>query len=73
MQDGKTSDENAEKGGLQRYRVRLPGLISEEDVGLGDLIKRVTHAFGIRPCGVCERRATALNRRLVFSNGGHRR
>jgi hypothetical protein len=48
-------------------RVRLPGFVSEEDVGLGDSIKRVTSYLGIRPCGGCERRAAALNRRLVFT------
>jgi hypothetical protein len=49
------------------YRVRLPGFISEGEVGLGDVIKRVTHAVGIQPCGGCERRAAALNRLVVFS------
>ncbi len=50
----------------QPYRVRLPGFISEEQVGLGDTIKRATSAVGIRPCGGCARRATALNRWMVF-------
>jgi len=50
-------------------RVRLPGFISDEDVGLGDAIKRVTYAFGIKPCGGCERRAAALNRWMVFTGG----
>jgi hypothetical protein len=48
-------------------RVRLPGFIKDEEVGLGDAIKRVTYAFGLRPCGGCEQRATALNRRMVFT------
>jgi len=51
----------------QPYRVRLPGFISDEDVGLGDVIKRVTSTAGIRPCGGCAERAAALNRWLVFS------
>ena len=51
----------------QPYRVRLPGFITEEDVGLGDVIKRATYAVGIKPCGGCERRASALNRWMVFS------
>ena len=55
----------------QPYRVRLPGFISDKDVGLGDAIKRVTYAFGITPCGGCQRRAAALNRWLAFS--GRRR
>jgi hypothetical protein len=49
------------------YRMRLPGFIGDEDVGLGDAIKRVTYRFGITPCGGCERRAAALNAWLVFS------
>lgn len=48
------------------YRVRLPGLISDEEVGLGDVIKRTTTGIGIPPCGGCSRRASALNRWIVF-------
>ncbi len=51
----------------QYYEVRLPGFINDENVGLGDAVKRVTLAFGIRPCGGCEGRATRLNRWLVFT------
>jgi hypothetical protein len=51
----------------QPYRVRLPGFISDEDIGLGDVIKRATSAVGIKLCGGCKRRALALNRRLAFS------
>ncbi len=65
--------ENANSDGLKKrksqpYRMRLPRFISDEDVGLGDAIKHVTYAVGIRPCGGCERRAAALNRWLVFSH-----
>lgn len=49
------------------YNVRLPGFIRDEDVGLGDAIRRVTYAFGIRSCAGCERRAGSLNRWLVFT------
>ena len=49
------------------YRVRLPGFITDEEVGLGDIIKRATYAMGIRPCSGCEKRAAALNRWMVFS------
>jgi hypothetical protein len=52
---------------VRPHRVRLPGFVSDEDVGLGDAIKRATYALGIRPCSGCERRAAALNRLLVFS------
>ena len=49
------------------YRVRLPGFISDEEIGLGDAVKRATYAAGIKPCGGCGRRAAALNRWMVFT------
>ena len=51
----------------QPYRVRLPSFISDQEVGLGDAIKRVTYGFGIKPCGGCERRADTLNRWFAFT------
>ena len=48
-------------------RVRLPGFVSDKEVGLGDVIKHATYAMGIKPCGGCERRAARLNRWMVFS------
>jgi hypothetical protein len=48
-------------------RVRLPGFLVEDEIGLGDAIKRATYAMGLKPCGGCEKRATALNRWMVFS------
>lgn len=53
------------------HRLRLPGFITDEEVGLGDAVKRMTYAVGIMPCGGCEQRATTLNRWLTFS--GRRR
>jgi hypothetical protein len=49
-----------------RHRVRLPGFIAEEEIGLGDLVKRATHFAGVKPCGGCEKRAAALNRWMTF-------
>jgi hypothetical protein len=49
------------------HRVRLPGFLIDEEIGLGDLIKKATYATGIKPCGGCERRAAALNRWMRFS------
>jgi len=53
--------------GSSRYSVRLPRFLIDEEIGLGDAIKRVTYAMGIKPCGGCEQRATALNRWMHFS------
>ena len=61
---------DAGRDGPQRpapHRVRLPGFVSETEVGLGDVIKRATSLAGIRPCGSCHERAAGLNRWMVFS------
>lgn len=49
------------------HRVRLPGFLIDEEIGLGDAIKRMTYAMGIKPCGGCDKRATALNRWVHFT------
>jgi hypothetical protein len=54
------------------HRIRLPGFVSDEDIGLGDVVSRATSLFGIKPCEGCKRRAAALNRWMVFS-GRHSR
>jgi hypothetical protein len=55
----------------QPYRVRLPGFVSDDDIGLGDVITKSTSALGIRPCGGCAQRAAALNRWVVFDRGSY--
>jgi hypothetical protein len=54
------------------HRVRLPGFIIDQDIGLGDVIKRASSYVGIKPCGGCSRRADALNRWIVFTNRSSR-
>jgi hypothetical protein len=49
------------------HKMRLPGFLIEEEIGLGDAIKRATSYVGIKPCGGCEKRAAALNRWMTFS------
>ncbi len=51
------------------YRIRLPGFVTMEEVGLGDVAKRVTSSFGLAPCGGCGRRAAMLNQWVVFTGG----
>jgi len=63
----KEEDNSRDAGKDETYRVRLPGFISDEQVGLGDAVKRITYAAGIKPCGGCGRRAAALNRWMVFT------
>lgn len=49
------------------HQVRLPGFLIDEEIGAGDVIKRVAYAMGIKPCDGCEKRAAALNRWVRFS------
>lgn len=49
-------------------RMRLPGFIADEEIGLGDVIKRATSYFGMQPCAGCDRRAATLNRWMAFTN-----
>lgn len=58
---------NIEASKHQPHRLNIPGFITDEDIGLGGVIKRATYALGIKHCGGCQRRAGALNRWLVFS------
>jgi hypothetical protein len=67
LTEEETRDVQAEGSARLPHQVRLPGFILDEDVGLGSVVKRVTSAFGIRPCGGCEQRAATLNRWLVFT------
>ena len=65
-----TANENANSQSNstdESFRIRLPGFIRDEEIGLGDVVKRITYAAGIRPCGGCEGRARAMNRRVVFT------
>jgi hypothetical protein len=48
-------------------RVRLPGFVRDEEIGLGDVIKRATTLMGVRPCRGCGQRAARLNQRVVFT------
>lgn len=50
--------------GQARHHVRLPRFLVDEPVGLGQMVKRVTTAAGVKPCAPCERRAAQLDRWL---------
>lgn len=70
---GKNPAESLEDKGVSNkskqaaHYVRLPGFITDEEIGLGDAIQRTSSYFGIKPCGGCERGAAALNRWLAFT------
>jgi hypothetical protein len=63
----RSEQEKVERSERQPHRVRLPGFLINEEIGLGDAIKRVTYAMGIKPCGGCKKRAAALNRWARFT------
>lgn len=55
-----------EKAEKKSARVTLPNFVSDEDIGLGDLVSRVTRSVVHRPCQGCERRSEKLNGWLQF-------
>ena len=67
MSETATKRDPAQAPGREPHRVRLPGFITDEDVGLGEIIKRATSLVGIQPCGGCAERAAVLNRWVVFT------
>jgi len=67
MTKASENNHSPEHGEQPPRRVRLPGFITDEEIGLGDIIKRATSYAGLKPCGGCERRAAALNRWMVFT------
>lgn len=70
MTDDHKTRAAADKEECQPPRLRLPGFILDEEIGLGDVIKRVTATAGIKPCGGCLRRAATLNRWVQFRGRG---
>jgi hypothetical protein len=67
MKNQNSQDELPSDSQRSTHRVRLPEFLIDEEMGLGELIKRTTYAMGIKTCGGCEKRAAALNRWVHFS------
>jgi hypothetical protein len=55
-----------------KHTLRLPRFIVREPIGVGNAIKRVTSAVGVKPCGACEERATHLNQWMTLGAKPHR-
>jgi len=49
-----------------KHNIRIPFLTDDTRIGLGDVIRKVTYAVGIKSCPGCQRRATRLNRWMSF-------
>jgi len=58
-------DANSKGDASARHRISVPRFLSEE-VGLGDVISRITSAVGVTPCDGCRRRAQTLNSWVSF-------
>jgi hypothetical protein len=67
MKKGDGREASTQASGSQPHRVRLPGFLIDEEIGLGELIKKTTYAMGIKPCTGCEKRAAALNRWMTIT------
>jgi hypothetical protein len=46
-------------------RIPVPGM--RRSAGLGHIVKQLTVSLGVRPCAGCEKRARALDRRVVLT------
>ncbi len=66
MKEEHARADQAEERKPQPYRIRLPGFVDGDEIGLGDVVQRAAYAAGIRPCRGCQNRAVALNRWIVF-------
>lgn len=51
--------------------IRIPGL--KQQIGLGTVVKRAMQSLGVKPCSSCQKRAEALDRRIVFTGGNRER
>ncbi|HVV52834.1 MAG TPA: hypothetical protein VHO06_24445 [Polyangia bacterium] len=47
--------------------IRIPIPLVRRPIGLGQTIKRLTAAVGVRPCGGCARRARLLDKHVVLT------
>jgi peroxiredoxin len=54
---------------MREVRIPIPG-IPQDGIGVGDLVKRMTDAFGIKACRGCERRRRRLNRWVIKGSRG---
>ena len=49
-------------GEIRRDNKKLEELAGTQGLGVGDLVAKLTKAFGIKPCSKCEQRRKVLNR-----------
>ena len=47
-------------------------MTEEKSKGLGDTIKKVTSAVGIKQCGACKKRQAKLNKMFPYKSAKHK-
>jgi hypothetical protein len=67
MTKAKERNDSPDQSEHPTHRARLPKFLTDEDIGLGNVIKGATSYLGFKPCDGCERRAAALNRWIGFN------
>ena len=67
MKDEQPPENSTGSAERQPYRLRLPAFVRDEDIGVGDVVRRTAASLAIKPCRGCERRAAMLNRWLAFA------
>lgn len=50
----------------------LNNMTKEKSRGLGDTIKKVTSAVGIKQCGACKKRQAKLNKMFPYKSAKHK-
>ena len=48
-------------------------MAKEKSKGLGDTIKKVTNAMGIKQCGACKKRQEKLNKMFPYKSAEHKK
>ena len=43
-------------------KIRIDDMAEEQGIGVGDVVAKLTKAFGIKPCSSCDRRRQVLNK-----------
>jgi hypothetical protein len=66
---GSGDERTPDASGPALHTIVLPTFLLDREVGLGQLLKRVTTSVGVRPCPLCEQRAARLDHWLRFVPG----
>ena len=67
--DADRATDKSPAGGTDRatHTIRVPAFLLRREIGLGEMVKRITTSLGARPCARCDERAARLDRWLRFA------